>query len=43
MQRASFELLGGCPLFNGSKRPVDETQKGTPYGVGVHEEERGWM
>ena len=35
MQRASFELLGGA-LFFMVKRPVDQTQKGTPYGVGVH-------
>ena len=34
MQRASFELLGGA--FFMVKRPVDQTQKGTPYGVGVH-------
>ena len=35
MQWASFELLGGA-LFFMVKRPVDQTQKGTPYGVGVH-------
>ena len=34
MQRACFELLGGA-LFT-VKRPVDQTQKGTKYGVGVH-------
>ena len=35
MQRASFELLGGVV-----KRSVDQTQKGTPYGVGVHVQDR---
>ena len=34
MQRASFELLG-VPFFMVT-RPVDQTQKGTPCGVGVH-------
>ena len=40
MQRESFELLGGCPFLS-VKRPRCRTQKGTPYGVGVHVDETG--
>ena len=36
LQRASVELRGGA-LFQVVKRPRCRTQKGTPYGVGVHE------
>ena len=39
MQRASFELLEGVLLT--VKRPSCRTQKGTPYGVGVHVDETG--
>ena len=39
MQRAPLSCLG-VPLFM-VKRPVDQTQKGTPYGVGVHVQSGG--
>ena len=38
MQRASFELLWGALCLT-VKRPSGHTQKGTPYGVGVHVDE----
>ena len=30
-----LRVAWGCPFFI-IKRPVDQTQKGTPYGVRVH-------
>ena len=39
MQRANFDAWG-CLIFM-MKTPVDQTQKGTPYGVGVQLDETG--
>ena len=40
MKWANFELLGGARPFLMVKRPVQRTQSGSPYGVGVHVEDR---